>query len=160
MEGQQRDGPRAAFLSDLLFAPSRRPTHAPPGCRYCGLMFLPALPWKTVEVPPYVPRLDVLVLGGLLNFENQMWHRATVWGACALVAAMPLLFYIVRHDVGNQLLAVQLCFDVLSFPIINKMTSVFACTSDRLRDESFANRRAAPASTHRFHACVAAPTTH
>ena len=117
-----------------------------PRDRYCGLSFLPALPWKTVEVPPYVPRLDVLVLGGLLNFENHVWHRASVWGACAVVAAMPLVFFCVRHDVGRWLLAVQVCFDVLSFPIINKMTSVFACTSDKLRDESFADRPVASAS--------------
>ena len=108
--------------------------------RYCGLSFLPALPWKKVVVPAYIPRLDVLVLGGLFSFENEMWQRATVWIACAVVFMMPVVFYIVRKDVGNYLIATQVCFDVLSFPIINKMTSVFACTSDMLRDDSFVNR--------------------
>ena len=82
----------------------------------------------------------MLVLGGLFSFENEMWQRSTVWIACAVVLIMPLVFYIVRKDVGNQLIAAQICFDLLSFPIINKMTSVFACTSDMLRDDSFANR--------------------
>ena len=77
-----------------------------------------------MEVPPYVPRLDVLVLGGLLTFENKLWQRVTIWVACAVVGVLPLLFYIVRlpehTKVRNHLLT--LFFELLSWTIINKMT--------------------------------------
>ena len=92
--------------------------------RYCGLSFMPALPWKAMEVPPYVPRPQFVMLGGLLQFEHSLWQAVSVWAACAVVLSVPAWLRLARDDVGKQLLAVQLLFDTLSFPIITKMSSV------------------------------------
>ena len=77
-----------------------------------------------MEVPPYVPRPQFVMLGGLLQFEHSLWQAVSVWAACAVVLSVPAWLRLARDDVGKQLLAVQLLFDTLSFPIITKMSSV------------------------------------
>ena len=84
---------------------------------------MPALPWKEMEVPPYMPRPQVVLLGGLLQFEDSLWQAVGVWAACAVVLSVPAWLWLAHGDLGKQLLAVQVLFDTVSFPVIVKMTS-------------------------------------
>ena len=79
---------------------------------------------QELEVPPYVPQPQILMLGGLFQFEDSLWQTATVWGAGGVVLSIPVWLWLARNDTGNQLLAVQVFFDVLrrAFPTVFRIT--------------------------------------
>ena len=71
------------------------------------------------------------MMAGFLEFgaaDKNFWAFV---GAVVLVLVGVVLHYLTRDpdDVGNNLLVTQVFFDLLGFPIIKKLTSVFSCTS-------------------------------
>ena len=55
--------------------------------------------------------------------KDSLWQAVGVWAACAVVLSVPAWLWLARGDLGKQLLAVQVLFDTVRFPVIVKMTS-------------------------------------
>lgn len=96
---------------------------------YCGFSFFPALPWSAVEVPPNVPSPQAVMLAGWLNFGNADTFLWIFISTAAIVALSFISLFLTRKDIARRLLVIQIFFDLLSFPVLKKMTSVFSCTT-------------------------------
>ena len=112
---------------------------------YCGFSFFPALPWKAMEVPNNVPHPQTVMLAGLVEFEEEpTWAPdLNYWTFVGAAVVVPLSFASLFWTSGfqtcwclrrppnppKQALVTQICFDLLAFPLIKKLTSVFSCTS-------------------------------
>ena len=57
------------------------------------------------------------------------WPTEVYTAACCIVGLLPFILWRMRSNMGRNLLAVQIYFDLLQFPITTKLSSVFACTS-------------------------------
>eukprot|EP01043_Picozoa_sp_COSAG02_P028713 COSAG02_NODE_1753_length_11053_cov_5.509129_7_plen_903_part_00 len=90
---------------------------------YCGFSFFPAVPWAAVEVPPGVPQPAVVFMAGFIEFG--MDATLQFFGAVCVVL---LGFGLLRLGKEDSI-AVQVFFEILSFPLLTKLASVFSCTS-------------------------------
>ena len=110
---------------------------------YAGCSFVPAVPWGAVTAPLGLPSFSSIMLASF--FEQAATdsigdseaaaaspgHRH--WTFQAALAAVPLGFVLVflsRGDKGHYLVAILICFDLLTFPLLKRITSVLACTPD------------------------------
>ena len=91
---------------------------------YCGFAYLPSLPWQNF-VPPEFPPIQRIFQLGVFEFGTL---AATYIMACVAVVLAMILLYATRHNVERNLIVIQVFFDILSFVILKKLTSVFACT--------------------------------
>ena len=121
---------RAAYFLDCL-----------PG--YCGFAFFPAVPWKAVVVPKFVPNPESLAKVGFFEVEFAIGGNDRFFGGVlAVLLAFGALHY-TRNKTKHFLLVVQVFFDILSFPLIKTLASVMACTSNTKWVSE-------PAPVHRF----------
>ena len=96
---------------------------------YCGFSFFPALPWKAMVVPAELPHPQMVMLAGFLEFGDTNTHFWVFLGAELCVVLSFLLLLLARNNMGHKLLVIQVFFDLLSFPLMKRLTSVFSCTS-------------------------------
>ena len=108
---------------------------------YCGFSFFPALPWKAMVVPPKVPHPQAVMLAGFFDFGTGTVQRWTFFSSAAMVVLSFVLLGLTRKNLARQLLVIQIFFDLLSFPLLKKLSSVFSCTSAAvyMEDEDAAN---------------------
>eukprot|EP01043_Picozoa_sp_COSAG02_P048930 COSAG02_NODE_4862_length_4889_cov_9.381628_3_plen_898_part_00 len=90
---------------------------------YCGFSFFPAVPWAAVEVPPGLPQPAVVFMAGFMEFGTD--GTVQFLGAVCVVL---LGFGLLRLGQENSIV-VQVFFEILSFPLMTKLASVFSCTS-------------------------------
>lgn len=97
---------------------------------YCGFSFFPALPWKAMEVPPYIPHPQAVMLAGLFQFGDvDVQHWSFLAAALTVVVSFALLGVTnAFNDRQKHLLVIQVCFDLLAAPLSAKLSSVFSCT--------------------------------
>jgi hypothetical protein len=105
------------------------------GCQFSGFSFFPALPWKNVEVPPYMPSVTKLFMAGIFEFPgSEHMHFVTFFGAVGMVLLSFLLLSVLSKygSTGGIILLIEVAFSSLSFPIIKQLTDVFSCTRGNL----------------------------
>ena len=103
---------------------------------YCGFSFFPALPWKAMEVPPSMPHPQALMLAGFFQFGRDL--EVHFWVFCGATVSVVLGFILLvwkRSDPSAKFAIVQVFFELMSFPLIKKLTGVFSCTSAQVWSE-------------------------
>jgi hypothetical protein len=98
---------------------------------YCGFSYFPALPWKAMVVPPWVPHPQIVMLAGFFYFDDVDTHFWIFLGASVTVVLSFVLLGLTLYfdKPQRQDLVVQILFDLLSFPLIKQLSGVFSCTS-------------------------------
>jgi hypothetical protein len=104
------------------------------GFLLCGFSFFPAVPWKKSGIDNAV--IDVFSIG-MFDFGADL-HYVSLFGACGFVIfAFVALHYVRKHaDPEQILMAMDILFDGMSFPIYRQLLSVFACTRGSARQET------------------------
>ena len=110
---------------------------------YTSCSFVPAVPWEAVTAPLGLPSFSSIMLASFLEqaatdsvgdseaAAASPGHRH--WTFLAALVAVLLGFVLVflsRGDKGNYLVAILVWFDLLTFPLLKRITSILACTSD------------------------------
>jgi hypothetical protein len=105
---------------------------------YCGFSYFPALPWRAMAVPPKVPHPQMMMLAGFFYFDDVDTHFWIFLGASVMVVLSFVLLGLTVwfNKPQRQDLVVQIFFDLLSFPLIKQLCSVFSCTSASVWIES------------------------
>jgi hypothetical protein len=82
-----------------------------------------------MEVPPSVPHPQKFMLAGFLNFGDVNTQKWTFIGAAAMVVLSFVLLGVTkwRKETAHELLVITVFFDLLAFPLLKKLTSVFSC---------------------------------
>ena len=97
-----------------------------------------------MAVPPRVPRPQKIMMAGFFEFGDVDTNFWAFVGSTCLVLLAFVLMYVTRkpEDISHNLLVTQVFFDMLSFPLIKKLTGVFSCTSALIweKDEGIAKR--------------------
>eukprot|EP01043_Picozoa_sp_COSAG02_P002171 COSAG02_NODE_49_length_45106_cov_298.436177_28_plen_339_part_00 len=97
-----------------------------------------------MQVPPHVPNPTKVMMAGLLEFGNVDINFWAFVGSTALVVLAFAMLYLTRspEDIGRNLLITQVFFDLMGFPLVKKLTSVFSCTSALIweKDEGVTKR--------------------
>ena len=96
---------------------------------YCGFSFLPAVPWTEMGVPQVAPRPENVMMAGFFEFEDAAVQRVAFQSACIMTILGVLMVVATRHDLALNMIAIQVVFDMMAFPVIQKLTGVLACTS-------------------------------
>ena len=99
---------------------------------YCGFSFFPALPWKAMTLPPSVPSPQNVMLAGFFDFGDVDKNFWAFLGASALVVVGFVLLGLTRNKPTYRFLVIQAFFELLSFPLIKKLTAVLSCTSAKV----------------------------
>lgn len=91
-----------------------------------------------MDVPPGVPRPENAMLAGLFEFgflsEDAPVKFWTYIAACCMVLLSAVLLGLTRGNAGSgaatrRMKVVLVCFELMSFPLIKQLMSVFSCTS-------------------------------
>eukprot|EP01043_Picozoa_sp_COSAG02_P071811 COSAG02_NODE_13276_length_1417_cov_1.052352_1_plen_472_part_11 len=95
------------------------------GFCYCSFSFFPAMPWRAVKMPPYIPRVENLFMFGILELDVQ---GPAFWSCVFFVPACFLILHLVRNHTGKKMLLVEFAFSAVTFPIMKQFVDVFSCT--------------------------------
>ena len=115
---------------------------------YSALAFVPAIPWQAMDVPAPVPNPQPLLLASFFDFtsrgrEAESGDSGGAFGgfmiACLTVVGSFAWMWLAHRrrggrlfgggggEQGEELLVVQVCFDLLAFPVLRQLTAVFSC---------------------------------
>ena len=96
------------------------------GICYCSFSFFPAFPWKSVKMPPYVPRLETAFMAGILEGD---WVQGPAFiGAVVFVPFSFVLLHMCWQHTGKKMLLIEFAYASLTFPIMKQFVDVFSCT--------------------------------
>ena len=95
------------------------------GFTYCSFSFFPAFPWKSVKMPPYVPRVETVFLYGILEYDVT---GPAFFTAVAFVPLSFLLLHLCWHHTGKKMLLIEFAYAAVTFPIMKQFVDVFSCT--------------------------------
>ena len=84
-----------------------------------------------MHVPPHVPSPTKVMMVGFFEFGDIDTNFWAFVGSIFLVLLAFAMLYLTRkpEDTSRNLVITQVFFDLLGFPLIKKLTSVFSCTS-------------------------------
>ena len=103
------------------------------GWHYSAFSFFAAVPWRLVPVPAIgnhsLPAPQQLMQASMLEFENVAIRHVVFFGACATVVFSGIGLVLTSHRPGRHSQVVLIFFELLAFPLIKQLSSVFSCTS-------------------------------
>ena len=82
-----------------------------------------------MEVPLDLPHPQTVMLAGLFEFGDVDTNFWTFVGSALMIPLSGVMWYITRNITARNLLVVMVFFELLSFPVLKRLTSVFSCTS-------------------------------
>ena len=85
-----------------------------------------------MTLPPSVPSPQNVMLAGFFDFGDVDKNFWAVLGASALVVVGFVLLGLTRNKPTYRFLVIQAFFELLSFPLIKKLTAVLSCTSAKV----------------------------
>eukprot|EP01043_Picozoa_sp_COSAG02_P028375 COSAG02_NODE_1717_length_11210_cov_6.149401_2_plen_1527_part_00 len=111
---------------------------------YAGCAFVPAVPWQAVTEPLGLPSVSSIMLAGFFeqpvsesigDSEASATLGLMYWTFVAALVVVPVAFvllFLTWADKAQNLVVILVCFDLLSFPLMKRLTSVLTCTSDSI----------------------------